>query len=281
MLDKPIAANHKGKAKLEKRIRTPPFNPDFDPELEHFDNYEESGYDWRATPVITHQVSRDPSISLGDSDDPYNFDDDSTEYASDAPRQVGTLSLYSRMDVDDDIADAAGLSAKGKGKQRERQVPLSRTKHLLTTPQCTRGSTSAQAKEEPLSSDVDYKCALLALVNSLNKIELHTQKCEKCKHKMVDRTAWILDSGASKHFTSTKVDFIDYEVISNAPEVQTASKATLRIEGKGTILLNHLVKNRGTRVVKTTRIYPVLYIPGLSVKLLQSSFLPFDGNRFS
>jgi hypothetical protein len=50
--------------------------------------------------------------------------------------------------------------------------------------------------------------------------------------------AWILDSGASQHFTSTKIDFIDYEITKNALEGNTASaKAVLHIEGKGSILL--------------------------------------------
>ena len=80
-----------------------------------------------------------------------------------------------------------------------------------------------------LSNYVDYRCALLVLVNSLNKIELHTQGCEHCKRKINDQKAWILDSGASAHFTSTKEDFIDYEVMTNAGEVKTAAaKATLR-----------------------------------------------------
>ena len=115
-----------------------------------------------------------------------------------------------KMQIDEDIADATGLSANGKGKQKERQVPLiSCNNHLLTTLQCTRGSTSTQAKEEPLDSDVDYKRALLALVNVLNKIEFHSQSCEKCKCQINDRKAWILDSGASQHFTNTKQDFCD------------------------------------------------------------------------
>ena len=42
----------------------------------------------------------------------------------------------------------------------------------------------------------------------------------------------------------------------------------LRIEGKGTILLSHFVENKGKHYLMTMRIYPVLYIPGLSVKLL-------------
>jgi len=101
--------------------------------------------------------------------------------------------------------------------------------------------------------DVDYRCALLALVNSLNKIELHTHGCEHCKRKINDQKAWVLDSGASAHFTNTKEDFIDYEVMTNAGEVTTAAaKATLCIEGRGSILLSHFVENQGSRVVRTT-----------------------------
>jgi len=79
---------------------------------------------------------------------------------------------------------------------------------------------------------------------------------------------WILDSGASQHFTSSKEDFIDFEAITNGPQVSTASKAKLRMKEKAQFLLSHLVENNGKRLVKTSRIYPVLYIPGLSVGLL-------------
>ena len=285
MIDMPVAST--SSVRLSHRISSPPRNSS--PDLHHFSNYEESGFDWASEPMEYRETSREPPVSLGSTtpiyNDPYNFDESDSD--DDAPRQIGTLE--SRIDVDrsgyrdwnnpdddvdEDIADAAGISAKGKGKQKERQVFLSRNQLLLTTPQCTRGSTSAvQAKEEPLGLDVDYKCALHALINSLNNIELHTQKCEKCKRNI--EKAWILESGASQHFTSMKSDFIDFEIVKNAGEVRTAAaKSILRIEGKGTILLTHFVENQGTRSVKTTRIYPVLYIPGLSVKLLSmGSFL--------
>ena len=287
MIDMPVATT--SRVQLSQRLTTPPSNPS--PDLEHFSNYEESGFDWASEPYPYREESREPSVSLGSAtptyNDPYNFDESDSD--DDAPRQIGTLEMRMNVDrsgyrdwnnpehdVDDDIAEAAGFSAKDKGKQKERQVPLSRNKLLLTTSQCTTGSTSAvQAKEEPLGSDVDYRCALQALVNSLNKIELHTQKCEKCKHRITEEKAWILDSGASQHFTSTKEDFIDYEIVKNAGEVRTASaKAILRVEGKGSILLTHFVENKCRHIVKTMRIYPVLYIPGLSVKLLSmGSFL--------
>jgi hypothetical protein len=135
------------------------------------------------------------------------------------------------MDVDDNIADAAGL---------ERQVPLPRNKLFLTTSQCTTRSTSTQETQELLSSEVD-RSVMQTLVNSLNTIELHTQNCEKCKQLAYSQKAWILDSGASQHFTNTKEDFIDFEIVKNAPKVKTASQAVLQVEGQGAILLSHLV----------------------------------------
>jgi len=241
-----------------------------------FDNYKASGYNWQQ--LFTRESLREPPVSLGEEQDfydPYDFDH-SDESNNNCPRRIGTLEM--RMQIDEDIADAAGLSAKGKGKQKERQVPLiSCNNHLLNTLQCTRGSTSAQVKKEPLGSDVDYKRALLALVNVLNKIEFHSQSCKKCKCQINDHKAWILDSGASQHFTSTKQDFIDFEVVTNALEVKTAAaNAVLRVEGKGAILLSHFVENRGIRTKKLTCIYPVLYIPGLSVKLLSMGVFLHD-----
>jgi hypothetical protein len=201
MLDKDAAAST-SKAPLIQRMNSPPsIMPSFDWATD--ENYEES-YPYGMEDLSLRIASRDPSVSLGEEvDDPYNFDESDSD--SDAPRRVGG-NPYLRMDVDEDIADAAGLPAKGKGKQRERQVALHSCNNLLlTTPQCTLRSTStAEANEEPLGSVVvDYRCALQALVISINKIELHTQSCEKCKRKIHDQKAWILDSGASQHFTST------------------------------------------------------------------------------
>ena len=52
------------------------------------------------------------------------------------------------------------------------------------------------------------------------------------------------------------------------------TKAILRVEEQGSILLSHLVENQGAPIVATMCIYPVLYIPRLSVKLLSmGSFL--------
>ena len=74
--------------------------------------------------------------------------------------------------------------------------------------------------------------------------------------------------GASQHFTNTKEDFIDFEIVKNAPKVKTASHTVLQVAGQGAILLSHYVNIRGAQVVKTTRIYPVMYIPGVGANLV-------------
>jgi len=100
MKDKlPATSNKgKGKARLEERITSAPFYPDQD--LELFDNYEESGFDWAQEPMDYCEESQEPPVSLGDSgsvhDDPYHFDKSESDDEG-ASRQIGTLEM--RMNV--------------------------------------------------------------------------------------------------------------------------------------------------------------------------------------
>ena len=289
----PRPASSSATGKLAERLSSPlTFGPTWADEMDNIDNYEatldrQEYTDFYNPAPMARDSAFEETISLGGpEDEPASlYDSPRDPHAQrilqrwESPvedgRDAEDVAAYDYFGSDDEmelnhmIETAAGLSAKAKGKQKERQVLDIRTEPLLTTLQCTRRSTSLQEKEESLDSNVEYSSVANTLVNVLNKIELHTQKCEKCKHRVALQEAWILDSGASQHFTNTKDGFLDFEVVRNAPEVNTASaNAKLRIEGKGTILLSHLVEDKGSRIVKTTRIYPVLYIPGLSVKLL-------------
>src|SRR5260221_12944850 len=103
----------------------------------------------------------------------------------------------------------------------------------------------------------------------LIKLSYTLKVVRNVKHQTDDQNGWILDSGASQHFMSTKNVFIDFEVVTGALKVKTvAAKAILCVEGKVTILLSHFVENLGVHTKTPTCIYPVLYIPRLSVKLL-------------
>jgi hypothetical protein len=91
-------------------------------------------------------------------------------------------------------------------------------------------------------------------------------------------TMWLLDSGASAHFTHDIRDFIEYTSFtpSERTPVKTASNV-IYIEGKGTVLLQHYVDNK----LVTTRLYPVLYIPNLMTRLLSMGEFLQQGMRVS
>jgi hypothetical protein len=69
---------------------------------------------------------------------------------------------------------------------------------------------------------------------------------------------WLLNSGASTHFTYSKHDFIKYETI--APNeriaIRTASD-TIYVEGKGAVLLEHY--EHGHELVVTRLLSGITY----------------------
>jgi hypothetical protein len=69
---------------------------------------------------------------------------------------------------------------------------------------------------------------------------------------------WLLDSGASMHFTNDINDFIDYQVIKPI-KVVTANIST-QVTGKGAVIL--------TVGDKAIQIEPVYHIPDLTTKLI-------------
>ena len=130
--DKPIPSSLKGKGKLVEQIMTllpvvKPFN--HSPDLDHFDNYEESGFNWRSLPEVHHDYSQEPPVLLGDEDKhpAFYYEGTDGDYLDD--------DIYpEKMDIDDEIADIAGLPAIGT----ERDLSCSCNELLLTTEQCTR-----------------------------------------------------------------------------------------------------------------------------------------------
>ena len=78
----------------------------------------------------------------------------------------------------------------------------------------------------------------------------------------MNRVDWILDSGASLHFTGDMNDFIEYAPLEKNITANTATSTNTQIIGKGTVMMavegsEHMV-----------RIAPVFYVPDLSMRLL-------------
>ena len=71
---------------------------------------------------------------------------------------------------------------------------------------------------------------------------------------------WMLDSGASCHFTNNIDDFVDYEENVGPERVVRTANGSTSIAGRGTVIFT--VNN------ERIRLYPVFYIPDLNDRLL-------------
>ena len=106
---------------------------------------------------------------------------------------------------------------------------------------------------------VEIKCAFNCAHGHVNS------KCAKCKDQggPPGGARWLLDSGASSHFTHSLNDFIEYEDIKTPIFVQTASQP-IHIKGRGAVLITHNIIHRGHTIKHTTCLYPVFYIPEIT-----------------
>ncbi|KIM62268.1 hypothetical protein SCLCIDRAFT_25201 [Scleroderma citrinum Foug A] len=99
---------------------------------------------------------------------------------------------------------------------------------------------------------------------------IHDEQCVNCKGKMADSsemsgTFWLLDSGASCHFTSNLRDFASYQELKHKHFTKTAN-GVAKIAGIGMVLLWCLDHNTGDeKVVKLTQ---VLHMPGTTACLI-------------
>ena len=110
----------------------------------------------------------------------------------------------------------------------------------------------------------------------------HCAECARCKKGkrpvksgFVD---WILDSGASKHFTHELSDLAEYKLYDGPSLTTAAKKAPLQVKGEGTMFLTHDVpglNGQSRRVI--TRLSPVYYVPHMSGRLLSVGDMLVNG----
>jgi hypothetical protein len=133
--------------------------------------------------------------------------------------------------------------------------------------------------------------SLLSSSSYLNKIAVpvsfsHQNRpwsCLKCENMDCRSGAdWILDSGASAHFTSEISDFASYEVLpqDDATIIQTASKSGMISKiGKGAVFIKHAVEEDGAIIERRTHIYPIYHVPEISTRLLSIGTLLLGYNN--
>jgi hypothetical protein len=90
---------------------------------------------------------------------------------------------------------------------------------------------------------------------------------------------WMLDSGASAHFTGSLEDFSSIQM-GFFGMVQTASLPQM-IQGHGTVLIEHLIVDTETRAKSShqTKLWPVFYVEGLHMRLISTGQLLWSSLR--
>jgi hypothetical protein len=84
---------------------------------------------------------------------------------------------------------------------------------------------------------------------------------------------WLLDSGASQHFTPYKSDFISYTKWSE-PKILCTANSITKILGAGTVIINISGK---ANTKHTIRLHEVNYAPGINERLLSLGHFHNDG----
>ena len=115
---------------------------------------------------------------------------------------------------------------------------------------------------------------LMCRANIICLHEIHDARCVKCKGKKADGSElqgafWLLDSGASRHFTGNRDDFADYQVLDYKLYAKTANSKA-EIVGVGTVLLHTVDRNGEEAIVTLTQ---VLHMPSANARLISGKFL--------
>ena len=149
-------------------------------------------------------------------------------------------------------------------------------------PSCNSSCTSHLLKPAFLALSSVTIEDLRKLSSVENRFFNHCAECARCKKGkrpvksgFVD---WILDSGASKHFTHELSDLAEYKLYDGPSLTTAAKKAPLQVKGEGTMFLTHDVpglNGQSRRVI--TRLSPVYYVPHMSGRLLSVGDMLVNG----
>jgi len=194
------------------------------------------------------------AISLGD-DEPFAHE----PFANDEFNEIDTMVLdrYNAMSM-----------AMGAEASLFRQVPSA---HMLTDTDMLPLHVRFMPALYIASSNYNLSCRVLsnAYICSCSH-EINDARCAGCKGKMADGSElsgafWLLDSGASRHFTSDIGDFASYNALKRVHYTKTANGVAL-IAGIGMVLLRCLDHNSGDE--KVIMLTQVLHMPGATARLI-------------
>jgi len=188
----------------------------------------------------------------------------SKEYVKDSDE----ISLDWGSDLDEEIGTVAGLPSKTCKSLSSQTQSVSDEFQL---PQRLR--LEVDSWSSPLYNFSNtFAFALSGLRTIDEKIKKHREECKTCKHGHHDSGEWIMDSGASLHFTGNVDDFSRIEY-GDFGQTETANGIT-KITAIGTVFIKHLIElEDGSEYEKVSKLEPVFYLPKLSIRLLSMGTL--------
>ena len=150
-------------------------------------------------------------------------------FGSDDEPELHTVGWGDMGNVDMEITDATSMSPNF---YKERLVLKTLTSNM-----------NSHSEQSFLNRTCNVTTVDISLVE--NKILVYYKECDRCKKRktaiIAGKTDWIMDSGASRHFTHELSDFAEYTLMKNGLYLTTAKKgAPLQIMGEGTVYLTYV-----------------------------------------
>ena len=210
-------------------------------------------------PSLEERIAMDveeDTISLGDKEDHLFVYEDFADSEFD--------------DIDEMVLDHYNMVSMNLGTEASlfRQVPSTHT--LLTHTDMLPLHVHYTLALYIASKYCNMSCCVPSSAYTICLHEIHDARCVNCKGKMADSSEmsgafWLLDSGASRHFTGDLRDLASYQELKHKHFAKTAN-GVAEIAGISMVLLWCLDHNTGDeKVVKLTQ---VLHMPSATACLI-------------
>jgi len=196
---------------------------------------------------LTHRLGVKPTIETVKTLEVYERAKENTARPSKCPRvnceeEVDIYWTSDEEDIDTFMEDSAGPSSWCALIAS----PLEATKPPFTGYDATPATSNTTYVVVPYVND-EFCCPLLSELDA---------------EENLNKVSWILDSGASLHYTGDINDFVEYAPLEKPIKAATATTTSTDIVGVGTVLMTIEGSKHMIRVV------PVYFIPDLSSRLL-------------
>ena len=137
----------------------------------------------------------------------------------------------------------------------------------------------ANTDHTALASSLRLSDSDICTLNKYSCTCTDTVACAKCKRLgFPKRPEWLLDSGASSHFTPLLSDLISYTPFSSPGMAGTAANP-IAIIGFGTALLEYSIETKGKKEQRILRIEDVLFVPRITTRILSLGQFLKEGMR--